>query len=170
MQFGKVPTPIKVHSARLPPAFGFFYGKIGTLDNKLTLPRELVFLIRERVAQIKTCSFCKHIGPAFVIKTSMNEVKFDALDQCRTSSLFSDAERAVLDYVTELTKRSIRKLLRVCPAIIQRVPFARSFGSSPASISTTLSISSEHSLRHALQPQQEEEPRSVRSRILGTKY
>jgi len=98
-----VPTPIKVHSARLPPAFGFFYGKIGTLDNKLTLPRELVFLIRERVAQIKTCSFCKHIGPAFVIKTSMNEVKFDALDQCRTSSLFSDAERAVLDYVTELT-------------------------------------------------------------------
>src|SRR5499427_11169897 len=102
-QFGKVPTPIKVHSARLPPAFGLFYGKIAALDKKLTLPRELVFLIRERVAQINICSFCMDIGRAFVIKASMNEDKFDALHQYRTSSLFSDTERAALDYVTELT-------------------------------------------------------------------
>jgi len=27
-QFGKVPTPIKVHSAPLPPAFGLFYAKV----------------------------------------------------------------------------------------------------------------------------------------------
>ena len=101
--FGKVPTPIKVHSARLPAAFGLFYGKIGQLDNKLTLPRELVFLIRERVAQINVCTFCMDIARAFVIKESMNEAKFDALDQYRTGSLFSDAERAALDYVSELT-------------------------------------------------------------------
>ncbi len=25
-QFGKVPTPVKVHSARMPTAFGMFYG------------------------------------------------------------------------------------------------------------------------------------------------
>ena len=31
-QFGKVLTPLKVHSARLPPAFGLFYTKIGKLD------------------------------------------------------------------------------------------------------------------------------------------
>ena len=102
-QLGKVPTPIKVHSARLPPAFGLFYGKIAALDKKLTLPRELVFLIRERVSQINICSFCMDIGRAFVIKASMNEDKFDALHQYRTSSLFSEAERAALDYVTELT-------------------------------------------------------------------
>ena len=101
--FGKVPTPIKVHSARLPAAFGLFYGKIGQLDKKLTLPRELVFLIRERVAQINVCTFCMDIGRAFVIKESMNEAKFDMLDQYRTSPLFSDAERAALDYVAELT-------------------------------------------------------------------
>jgi Phospholipid methyltransferase len=35
----------------------------------------------------------------------MNEAKFDALEQYRTSELFTDAERAALDYVTELTKR-----------------------------------------------------------------
>jgi len=101
--FGKVPTPIKVHSARLPAAFGLFYGKIGQLDKKLTLPRELVFLIRERVAQINVCTFCMDIARAFVIKESMNEAKFDALDQYRTSALFTEAERAALDYITGLT-------------------------------------------------------------------
>ena len=101
--FGKVPSPIKVHSARLPAAFGMFYGKIGQLDKKLTLPRELAFLIRERVAQINVCTFCMDIGRAFVVKESMNEAKFDTLDQYRTNSLFSDRERAALDYVTELT-------------------------------------------------------------------
>jgi hypothetical protein len=28
-------------SARLPPAFGLFYSKIGNLDQKLTLPPEM---------------------------------------------------------------------------------------------------------------------------------
>ncbi len=35
---------------------------------------------------------------------SMNEAKFEALDQYNRSPLFSDSERAALDYVTELTK------------------------------------------------------------------
>jgi len=34
----------------------------------------------------------------------MNEAKFDALEHYGTSPLFTDAERAALDYVTELTK------------------------------------------------------------------
>jgi len=34
-QFGKALTPLNVHPARLPSAFGLFYGKIGTLDRKL---------------------------------------------------------------------------------------------------------------------------------------
>ena len=103
-QFGKVLTPVKVHSARLPAAFGMFYAKIGKLDKKLTLPRETVLLIRERVAQINICSFCMDIGRSFAIKEMMSEAKFDALDEYRTSALFTDAERAALDYVTELTK------------------------------------------------------------------
>jgi len=103
-QFSKVLTPLKVHSARLPPAFGLFYTKVGQLDKKLTLPREIVLLIREQVARINVCHFCMDIGRSFVIKEAMNEAKFDALEQYKTSSLFSDAERATLDYVTELTK------------------------------------------------------------------
>lgn len=103
-QFGKVLTPLKVHSARLPPAFGLFYAKVGKLDRKLTLPRETVLLIREQVARTNVCLFCMDIGRSFTVKASMNEAKFDALEHYRTSSLFTDAERAVLDYVTELTK------------------------------------------------------------------
>src|SRR5213592_3365242 len=103
-QFGKVPTPVKVHSARLPAAFGLFYTKIGPLDKKLTLPAETVMLIREQVARLNVCLFCMDIGRSFSIKASMNEAKFDALEQYRASPLFSDAERAALDYVTELTK------------------------------------------------------------------
>ena len=103
-QFGKVLTPLKVHSARLPPAFGLFYSRISNLDQKLTLPPEMVLLIRHQLAHINTCLFCIDTVRSFTIKASMNEAKFDALEQYRTIELFTDAERAALDYVTELTK------------------------------------------------------------------
>jgi alkylhydroperoxidase family enzyme len=103
-QFGKVLTPLKVYSARLPAAFGMFYGKIGRLDKKLLLSRETVMLIREQVARINVCLFCIDIGRSFTIRARMNQAKFDALEQYSSSPLFTDAERAALDYVTELTK------------------------------------------------------------------
>ncbi len=103
-QFGKILTPLKVHSARLPPQFGLFYRKVGKLDKKLVLPPETVLLIRQQVARINVCLFCIDIGRWAAIKESMNEAKFEALDRYRTSTLFTDAERALLDYVTDLTK------------------------------------------------------------------
>jgi len=103
-QFGKVLTPVKVYGARMPAAFGMFHGKIAKLDQKLTLPLETIFLIREQVARLNVCLFCMDIGRAFVIKSQLNEAKFDALEQYQTSKLFNDAERAALDYVTELTR------------------------------------------------------------------
>ena len=102
-QFGKVITPMKVFVARLPVAFGQFYGRISALDKKLLLPAETAMLIREQVARINVCLFCLDIGRYFTIKASMNQAKFDALDQYRTNDLFSDAERVALDYATELT-------------------------------------------------------------------
>jgi alkylhydroperoxidase family enzyme len=103
-QWGKVLTPIKVFNARLPLEFGQFAGKIAELDQTLTLPKETALLVRERGANINICSFCMDIGRAAMIRTSMNQAKFDALDEYNTSPLFTDAERAALDYVTELTK------------------------------------------------------------------
>lgn len=104
-QFGKVMTPIKVFVARMPLGFGMFYGKIGKLDKKLELPQEMQMLVRERVARLNVCLFCIDIGRWFTIKAHMNQSKFDALNDYASSPLFNDAERAALDYATELTQK-----------------------------------------------------------------
>jgi AhpD family alkylhydroperoxidase len=101
---GRVITPLKVHSARLPSGFLQFYGKISELDKELELSPETAMLIRERVARINICLFCIDANRAAAIHASMNKVKFYQLEYYSTSSLFTDAERAALDYVTELTK------------------------------------------------------------------
>ena len=135
-QFGKVLTPIKVVSARMPLAFGTFAGKISKLDKKLVLPAETAFLVRERVAHINVCSFCMDIGRAFTIQASMNQAKFDALEDYRTSPLFTDAERAMLDYVTELTREK-----KVEPETFARL---RSFYSEREICDIVWLVASEH--------------------------
>jgi alkylhydroperoxidase family enzyme len=86
-QFGKVLTPLRVHSARLPPAFGLFYSKISNLDKKLLLPPETALLIRGQVARLNLCLFCMDIGRWATFKASMNQAKFDTLEQYSTSPL-----------------------------------------------------------------------------------
>ncbi len=104
-QFGKVFGPLSVFSARMPFAFSLFYGKVSMLDKKLLLSHDVAMLIRERVATINGCLFCMDATRYAALKKSMkNKAKFDSLEQYRSSSLFTDAERAALDYVTELTK------------------------------------------------------------------
>jgi alkylhydroperoxidase family enzyme len=103
-RFGRVLSPLKVHSARLPAAFGLFYSKVAALDKKLMLPAETVMLIREQVARTNVCLFCIDIGRWATIQASMNQAKFDALEYYPTSPLFTEAERAALDYATVLTK------------------------------------------------------------------
>ena len=103
-QFGKVATPIAVFSARMPVAFLFFYGKLPRLDKKLSLPPRTAALIRERVASLNTCLFCMDATRAYAMRKSPEDLaRFDALPEYRTSPLFSEAERAALDYATELT-------------------------------------------------------------------
>lgn len=109
-QFGKVPTPVKVVYSRMPAAFGMFIAKIGKLDKKLELPLETQMLVRERVARINVCEFCIDIGRFFAIKAGMNEAKFDALEDYATNPLFTESDRAALDYVTELTRDKQVKL------------------------------------------------------------
>ena len=103
-QFGKILTPLSVFSARLPSSFGWFYGKVSQLDKKLTLPKETIFLIRQQVARVNICLFCIDISRYAAIQESLNPDKFDALENYQTNPLFTEADRAALDYVTELTK------------------------------------------------------------------
>ena len=135
-EFGKVLTPVKVVSARMPLAFGMFTAKIAKLDKKLELPAETALLVREQVAQINVCLFCIDIGRSFTIQASMNQAKFDALEEYRTSQLFSDAERAMLDYVTELTRDK-----KVDPETFARM---RGFYSERAICEIVWLVASEH--------------------------
>jgi len=103
-QFGKVATPIAVFSARMPAGFLSFYGKVSRLDKRCVLPLQTRVLIRERVASINMCHFCMDATRYYAMRESVDNVaRLDALPEYRTSPLFTDAERAALDYVTELT-------------------------------------------------------------------
>jgi hypothetical protein len=103
-QFGRVMTPISVFSARMPFGFLSFYGKVSRLDKKLRLPATTAVLVREQVASINTCAFCMDATRWYAQKAAPdNLARLDALPRYRTSPLFSGAERAALDYATELT-------------------------------------------------------------------
>jgi AhpD family alkylhydroperoxidase len=103
-KFGKVMTPLAVFSARMPTAFTRFYGKVGKLDKKLTLAPDTVLLVREQVASLNGCGYCMDVTRMAALDRSLdNEARFDALREYRTSSRFTEAERAALEYVGELT-------------------------------------------------------------------
>src|ERR671918_210926 len=82
-QWGKVLTPVKVFNARMPPEFWQFAMKNAELAQKLTLPKETALLISQKVSNINICTFCIDIGRAFTIRASMNQAKFDALEEYR---------------------------------------------------------------------------------------
>lgn len=109
-QFGKVATPIAVFSARMPTAFLTYYGKLSRLDKKLQLPRTTRVLVRERVSTLNGCAYCMDAARWYALHKSPEDViRLDALDEYRTSPLFTDAQRSALDYATELvTDRHVR--------------------------------------------------------------
>jgi alkylhydroperoxidase family enzyme len=115
--FGKVPTPLTVNSARMPSAFFRFSFKASRLDNKLKLPQTTAQLVREQVARTNGCLFCMDTQRWFVMKKAPdNLAKLDALPAYRTDPLFTEAERAALDYAAELTETR-----RVSPATFERL-------------------------------------------------
>jgi alkylhydroperoxidase family enzyme len=102
-QFGKVMGPLAVFSARMPFAFASFYGKVSQLDRKLQLPAETAVIVREQVASLNVCHFCMDATRWYEMRRTGDTARLDALPHYRTSPLFTDAERAALDYATELT-------------------------------------------------------------------
>src|SRR5215469_9058812 len=79
-QFGKVATPIAVHSARMPTGFLSFYGKVSRLDKKLKLDAQTAMIIREQVASINVCLFCMDASRWYATKKSPDTAaRFDAL-------------------------------------------------------------------------------------------
>jgi AhpD family alkylhydroperoxidase len=104
-QFGKVPTLWKVVYGRAPKLAMVSY-RIGKLLEKgLSLDPSLVQLVMTRSSLVNGCAFCADLHLAQAIQQALGVEKFRALDSYRTSDLFSDAERAALDYCGEITAR-----------------------------------------------------------------
>lgn len=74
-------------------------------------------LVTVRVSQINDCLFCVDINSATLMKRGVSVEKVEALHVWRTSLLYDDRERAVLEY-TEAMTRSDR---RVDDAIVERL-------------------------------------------------
>lgn len=104
-QFGTVPSWLTVFSARMPLAYTRWMGKVYTLTRKLRLPEDTVALVRARIDGLNMCTWCQDAGRWYAINKAPHTVpKLDALAEYQTSPLFSDAERAALDFATELTE------------------------------------------------------------------
>lgn len=117
-QWGKVPGPFSVFVARMPTAFGSFFGKVSRLDKKLVLPAETATLVRARVASLNMCMWCVDGQRWFVTHKAPDHLpKLDALDEYRTSPLFDDKQRAALEFATELTQHK-----RVRPETFAALP------------------------------------------------
>ncbi len=103
-QFGKVMTPMKVVIARIPGALRLIY-EITKFELKgIRLEPALHFMVGTLASQINGCSFCVDMGRSMAIREHLGMEKFNALSDYRSSSLFSDRERAALAYLEEATR------------------------------------------------------------------
>ena len=103
-RFGKVLTPMKVIYPRLPGALRPAY-EIQKFENSgIRLEPGLHFMVATLVSEINGCNCCVDIARSLAIREHLGMEKFNALLDYRTSSLFSDRERAALAYVEEATR------------------------------------------------------------------
>lgn len=103
-RLGKVLTPMKVVYARLPALFRHAYQQVQIVEKAITLDPTISILVRTWPAMINECTFCVDIAKAVAVQKHMTLEKLEALPAYRTSSLFSDRERAALAYVEEATR------------------------------------------------------------------
>ena len=104
-------SEVQIHTTRLDPtaneplmaianagaaAFGY------TAD--LTLDGQLAQLLRLRVAQINNCAYCLNVHYAAARDVGIPQVKIDCLTGWWETRLFSEAERAALEYAEALTR------------------------------------------------------------------
>ena len=106
-------SDVQIHTTRLDPtaneplmaianagaaAFGY--------TAELTLDGQLAQLLRLRVAQINNCTYCLYVHYGAARDVGIPQVKIDFLTARWETRLYSDAERAALEYAEGLTRAS----------------------------------------------------------------
>lgn len=91
--------------AREPKLFTAVACLYGVLDRRRSpIQPVLRSLITVRVSQLNWCRFCVDINGSVLARRAGSQDKVDALENWRESALFSDQERAVLEYAEAMTE------------------------------------------------------------------
>lgn len=101
-KMGKVITPLKVVQARMPDTLSLSH-KLMSIEQGLSLSKELVFYIKSYVATLNGCSFCIDIAKA-AAENDVEIEKYEQLLNYDAPEVFSKAEKAALRYVEEATQ------------------------------------------------------------------
>jgi len=83
-----------------------YWELIAEIDKRLyksTIPKNLIEIIKIRVSQINKCAFCIDYHTQDALKHGETSRRIFALSAWQESPLFTDAERAVLEVVEEVT-------------------------------------------------------------------
>lgn len=102
-KYGQVLKPALLWG-RVPKLFGTVALLYGALDRKKSpLWPELRSLVTVRVSKINWCRFCVDINSGILAQRAGSMDKVEALEQWRESNLFSEEEKAVLEYTEAVT-------------------------------------------------------------------
>lgn len=110
-RYGQVLEPAKLwgKSPKVFAALALLYGaldrKSSPIELSLRSPIELSLrsLITIRVSQINWCKFCVDINSMMVLKRGNSEEKLNDLENYQNSGLFSEREKAALNYAEKIT-------------------------------------------------------------------
>lgn len=102
-RYGQVLVPGQLWG-RVPRLFMAVALLYGALDSRRSLLDPVLrSLVTVRVSQLNWCRFCVDINSATLARRAGSMAKVEALEQWRTSDLYSPAERAALDYTEAMT-------------------------------------------------------------------
>jgi AhpD family alkylhydroperoxidase len=94
--------------ARSPRLFLGVAALYGAIDRKGSpIEPALRSLLTVRVSQINHCRFCVDLNSATLLRRGISEAKLLALDDWRTSNLFSARERVALEYAEAMTRSDL---------------------------------------------------------------
>ena len=104
---------VQIHTTRLDPTANEALMALATAGAaafgytaELTLDGRLAQLLRLRVAQINNCTYCLDVHYRAARDVGVPQAKIDFLTAWWETQLFSDAERAALEYAEALTRAS----------------------------------------------------------------
>jgi alkylhydroperoxidase family enzyme len=103
-KFGKVITPMKVVTARVPKSMRVTYEMAKVMQHGFSLDTELQFLLHAQISHVNQCRFCMDIAEAMALSAVGSLDKMKKLSRYRTDPAFTAAERAALGYVEKVSQ------------------------------------------------------------------